>query len=81
MNKARKVSSKYKIASLVVIALTVLSVQSKNKLFLSNAFHNSLTASVTDTAKPRLKFPLPKTSPILNSDTFPQRKKNTQNDS
>ena len=80
MNNANKVSSKYKLASLVAFVFTLLlTVQSKNKLFLPNSFHNNLTAT-EDTVKPGKRFPLPNISPKTNADTFPTKNNNAERD-
>src|SRR5665647_521109 len=80
MNNANKVSSKYKIASVVAFVFTLLlTVQSKNKLFQPNSFHNNLTA-IEDTVKPGKRFPLPNISPKTKADTFPARNKNAGSD-
>ena len=76
MNNANKVSSKYKLASVVAFVFTLLlTVQSKNKLFLPDSFHKNLTA-LQDTIKPGKRFNLPSISPKINADTFPARNKN-----
>ena len=75
MNNAKKVISKYKLASIAAFVFTILTVQSKNKLHPSDSFHNNLTA-VQDTIKPGKKFTLPNVAPKINTDTFPARNKN-----
>ncbi len=75
MNNAKKVISKYKLASIAAFVFTILTVQSKNKLHPSDSFHNNLTA-VQDTIKPGKKFTLPNVAPKINADTFPARNKN-----
>ncbi|MGI8583602.1 MAG: putative LPS assembly protein LptD [Chitinophagaceae bacterium] len=77
MNNANKVSSKYKLASFVAFTLIILTVQSKNKVHLSNSFHNYLTA-IADTIKPGKRFKLP---PVINVDTLPQGNKIVKSDS
>ena len=75
MNNAKKVISKYKLASIAAFVFTILTVQSKNKLYPSDSFHNNLTA-IQDTIKPGKKFTLPNVAPKINTDTFPARNKN-----
>ncbi len=74
MNNANKVSSKYKLASVVAfVFILLLTVQSKNKQFLFISFHNTLTAT-KDTIKPPKRFTLPAITPKIKSDTFPANK-------
>ena len=74
MNNANKVSSKYKLASVVALLFTLLlTVQSKNKRFLFGSFHNYLTA-VKDTIKPGKRITLPTIAPKIKADTFPANK-------
>jgi len=42
MNNASKVSSKYKLAFVIAILFSILTVQSKTKVFLQNSFQNRL---------------------------------------
>jgi len=80
MNNANKVSPKYKLASLVAFVFTLLlTVQSKNKPFQFNSFHNNLTA-IEDTVKPGKRFTLPNISPKTKTDTFPAKNKNEGTD-
>src|SRR5665811_1718245 len=79
MNNAKKVISKYKLASIAAFVFTILTVQSKNKLYPSDSFHNNLTA-IQDTIKPGKKFTLPNVAPKINADTFPTRNKNVRSD-
>ncbi|HUS02425.1 MAG TPA: putative LPS assembly protein LptD, partial [Chitinophagaceae bacterium] len=72
MNNASKVSSKYKLASFVALAFTILTVQSKDKLHSYHSFHNSLTGVLRDTIKPG-KIIL--TDAVL-ADTLPKGKNN-----
>jgi len=72
MNNASKVSSKYKLASIVALLLTILTVESRDKLHVGNAFHNNLTA-VTDNIKPGKKPAPIFQGNLLNSDTIPPR--------
>ena len=71
MKNASKVSSKYKLASVVVLALVILTVQSKNKVQHYYPFHNNLTG-YTDTLKPGKRFTLPAGS---RTDTIPSGKR------
>ena len=80
MNNASKVSSIYKLASVIAVVFSILTVQSKNKVHFSNSFHNNLTA-IQDTLKPIKRFTLPAAVSNSGTDTIPQKNKNAQGDS
>jgi hypothetical protein len=79
MNNANKVRAKYNLASLVVFLFTILTVQSKNKLKISEVFHNNLTA-FQDTIKPGKKNVLSNKTSMIITDTIPPKNKNVRTD-
>lgn len=79
MNNASKVSSKYKLASFVILAFAILTVQSKNKLYVPQSFHNNLTAN-GDTIKPGKRVQIPPGKMPVKRDSFPGENINLAND-
>ncbi len=79
MNNANKVRAKYNLASLVAFLFTILTVQSKNKLKISEVFHNNLTA-FQDTIKPGKKNVLSNKTSMIITDTIPPKNKNVRTD-
>ena len=79
MNNANKVSSKYKLLSLVALVLIVLTVQSKDNVLLTYSFHNYLTAK-PDTTIPVKRIVSSKSPRKINADTIPATNKNARID-